>query len=903
MAAASLHSQKLKAVVQTMRTDTSLWPALLVALGALFLLNLFTFYPLAITLLLAVVVGAIAYYHPPAGTGLAVLLAFPAVAYQSPLFAWLYLMVIALTLFEVFSNWAIISFLSIIICAPFSPFPLSLLGGFVPFGLTLGALYSGSRRSIYISIPAVFFILLLSTLWLSPNSAFMLTRPLDANYGPAIDALSRSHQPEAALLDLPAQAAGSIVRMFTPDIVYGVNSALGKVADNLAKLLISDAALLQLIVWAAVLFVVALIPGRFSGPHKQVMAGLALLLVPASHYLISSVYGIEVPLEIWAYTLVSIAALFVLEHYSIDLSRERLLSRREKTKKFGKLGVEDLSDSEGPASLDEVGGYGDVKDELSDALVTPLANKELALTYGIKPPSGILLFGPPGTGKTMLMRALSKELNMGFYYVKCSELLSEWYGESEKNVSELFATARHNAPCILFFDEIDALAKRRDQYSADDVAPRVMSVLLTEMDGFKANSGKPVIVIGATNVPDQLDPAIMRPGRLDKIIYMHLPDEAAREAILRVHTQKAPLSPDVDFSRLAKITERFSGADLANAVSEAIRQAAREAASKDAIVPLSQKHFLSILKSIKPSTNLESLATYEQFRLDFERRTQSAEAAPDAAAVQWNDVIGLDDVRAVLQEAIELPLLHEELMKEYKVKPAKGLLLFGPPGCGKTLIVRAASSQLQATFLSLSGADLAKNGPERAAQTLRETFNRAREQAPALVFIDEIESLALSRSSYSSPILTQLLTEMDGLSALKNVMVIGATNKPSQVDSAMLRPGRFDKIIYIPPPDAQARAALFGAQLLSVAPELDAGALAAESPGFSGADIVSVCQEAKMRLVRERVSGGKSPGAGRPAPTLSTEDVLDVLSRRRPSITRADLLEYQQFIKEFGERR
>ncbi|MDE1797878.1 MAG: AAA family ATPase, partial [Candidatus Micrarchaeota archaeon] len=857
MASASLHGQKLKAVVATMRQDSSLWPALLVAAGALFLLNLFTFYPLWVTLLLAIACGAVAYWKPPAGTMLSVLLAFPAIAYQSPLFAWLYLLIIALCLFEVFSNWAIISFLQIIICAPFSPLPLGYLGGFVQFGLAIGALYSGSKRSIYISLPAVFFILLLTTLWLTPNSAFMVTRDLSSTYGPAADALSRSRLPEAAVLDLPSQAAAGLLGMLSPAVVFSVSSALEKVVSNTLTLLISDAAVLQLLAWAVVLFLVGLIPGRYSGSHKQVLAGLALLLIPASHYLITIAYGIEFPAEILLYTAVSIVALFALEHYKIDLSRERLLSRREKTKTFGKFGVEDLGDSAGPASLDEVGGYDDVKMELREAIVTPLSNKELALTYGIKPASGLLLFGPPGTGKTMLMRALSKELSMGFYYIKCSELLSEWYGESEKNVTELFNTARKSAPCILFFDEIDALAKRRDQYSADDVAPRVMATLLAEMDGFKSNAAKPVIVIGATNIPDRLDPAIMRPGRLDKIIYMHLPDAPAREAILRVHTKKMPLSPDVDFAKLAKMTERFSGADLANLATEATRLAAREAASQDAIVPLAQKHFLSVLKSIRPSTSLESLSTYAQFRMDFERRTSASAPEPESKPVSWDDVVGLDDVRAVLQEAIELPLMHEELMAEYKVKPAKGLLLFGPPGCGKTLIVRAAASQLKATFLSISGADLVKNGPERAAQTLKQAFNRAREQPPALVFIDEIESLTPSRSSYSSPILTQLLQELDGTAELKNVMVIGATNKPSQVDSAMLRPGRFDKIIYIPPPDAPARAALFSHQLLSLAPDLDAGALAAQSAGFSGADIASVCQEAKMKMVRSRIAGDR----------------------------------------------
>ncbi|MFH1095370.1 MAG: AAA family ATPase, partial [Candidatus Micrarchaeota archaeon] len=472
---------------------------------------------------------------------------------------------------------------------------------------------------------------------------------------------------------------------------------------------------------------------------------------------------------------------------------------------------------------------------------------------------------------------------------------------SEKNVTELFSTAHKNAPCILFFDEIDSLAKRRDRQSNDDVGPRIMSTLLSEMDGFKVKNGKAVIVIGATNIPDQLDPAIMRPGRLDKIIYMHLPDKAAREAIFGVHLSKLPLSPDVDVKKLAASTERFSGADIANVVNEAVRLAAREASAKNAVVPISQKHLLSVLAHIRPSTSLDSLSSYEQFRLDFERRSGAAPEEKKEGAVTFEDVVGLDDVRQALREAVDIPLLHPDLIKEYKIRPSRGLLLFGPPGCGKTMIVRAASHDLNATFLSLSGADLLKKGPANSERTLHEIFNRAREQAPALIFIDEIEALTPSRSQYASPVLTQILQEMDGLTELKNVMVVGATNKPSSLDSAILRPGRFDKILYIPPPDAKSRAALFAKNLSFLNPALDFAALSRSSEGFSGADIASVCQEAKMGMVRTRITD-QTAGAGGSTPL--TQDMLEsILSQRRPSITDADLMEYERFKLEYGERR
>ncbi len=898
---ATLSSQKFKAVQATLQENEQLWPALLVFLGALFLLNLFVFYPLPISILLALTCAIAAYYYPPGGTILGVLLALPAIAYQAPLFAWIYLLIISLTLFKAFDDWYLISFLEIVICAPFSPFPLVFLGGFVQFGLTLGALYGGSKRSILISLPAVFVILLLSTLWLTPNSAFMLTKPLAELYGPALPTLARDTLPVPEIPSLVSAGITGMGGLINGTVIMSVGPAMGKVFDNAVKLLVNDAALLQLIAWAATLFIVGLLPGYLKGVHKQLMAGACIVLIPISHMAIASMYGLALPVEIWFYTGVTVILLYLMEQGHLDIARERFVRKQEKARKFGHFGVEDLSNAEGPASLAQIGGYEDVKAELREAIITPLENKELAITYGIKPPSGILLFGPPGTGKTILMKALSKELNIGFYYVKCSDILSKWVGETEKNISEIFAIARKNGPCVLFFDEIDSLARSRASSGDDQASHRALTQLLVEMDSVPTTGVHRVIVMAATNVPQLLDPAIMRPGRFDKVIYMPLPDKTAREAILKVHASKVPVADDVDFAKLAAITERYSGADLANAVSEAIRLAARDAQAKNQIVPLSLTHFTSVLQYLKPSNKLASMEDYEQFRIDFERRVAQAEPEKDAApVVGWEDVVGLEDTRRALIESIEMPLLHADMLKDYNLKPAKGLLLFGPPGCGKTLIVRAASHELKAHFFSLSGADLSKAGGDMALVLLKETFNRAREQAPSVLFFDEIESMAPSRHAYSSPILTQLLQEMDGIKELKNVMVVGATNKPTQIDAALLRPGRFDKILYIPPPDKPARENLLRKQLEGMMakmnmPALDFPKLASMTEGFSGADLVSLSQEFKTRMVRAKIRGE--------SPKFGNEEALDALKGRKPSISRQDLDEYRQFMQEFGERR
>jgi SpoVK/Ycf46/Vps4 family AAA+-type ATPase len=322
------------------------------------------------------------------------------------------------------------------------------------------------------------------------------------------------------------------------------------------------------------------------------------------------------------FALCAIAICFILDFAKINAASEEEIEIESKMSKFGKFGLQKSGKT--GVKLDDIGGYEDVKAELKEAIAAPLQNKAVSSAYELKPASGVLLFGPPGTGKTLIMKALATELKLEFIDISCTDILSSWHGESEKNVKDAFMIARAKAPCILFFDEIDALAKSRDKFFNDDVGPRVLSVLLQEMDGFNKKAAKPVIIVGATNVPNQLDAAIMRPGRLDKIIYMHLPDAPAREQILKVHSSKVPLGDDIDFHALTNMTKGYSGADLANVVREASTLAAREARAKDKLIPVSQKHFLSVLGRLKPSTTDAQLQMYEQFGFEFERSMRGA---------------------------------------------------------------------------------------------------------------------------------------------------------------------------------------------------------------------------------------------------------------------------------------
>lgn len=888
-----MSQQKVAAYLKLAQESEGLWNAIIIFFGAFFLLSAIPFYPFYIIPILALVCGGIGFKVPWAGTLVSVLLALPAMAYQSPAFGWIFVIIMAIVIFEMFQNWKIISTLQILIMAPFSFGQLPLFGWISILGMLLASFHFGSRKSMMISVPSVLIILLLSSVWLVENSAFM---PLQLDiYKPGMQELKIT-RPELGILAVPAGIGDGIGSLFDFDAIQQIFPASGLFTGNIIKILFSDSGLIQLIAWAIALFAVSYLPAHLK-KHPQLIASFSLVIIPIVYFGIGVLFGVGFNIGLLIAVATSIAIVALLEHSGITITREVQMERAEKQKAFGKFGLKDLAMGKGEKSLADVGDYEDVKQELRDAILMPLEKKELAYTYGIKPPSGILLFGPPGTGKTMLMRALAKELRYGFYYIKSSDILSKWHGESEKNISEIFDIARKNAPSILFFDEIDSVGKKRSGHSTDDVAPRILSVMLQEMDGLK--TGKSVLVVGATNVPNQLDPALLRPGRFDKIIYMHLPPPEARKLIFQVHLRKVPLADDLDLGKLAKKTNRFSGADIKNVVQEAIKLAAKEASRQGKVIPISMGYLTRVLGSVKPSTSIAALDEYERFGLDFERRVGGAKAEekPRDEIVKWEDVAGLDAVKQALLETIELPLLHEAEMKEFKVKPSKGVLLFGPPGTGKTLIVKAASSELKASFQVLSGAELLREGYTRAVTVIKETFNRARENPPAIVFIDEIETIAPARGSMgaANEVLGQFLTELDGVKELKNVVLIGTTNKPGILDPALLRPGRFDKIFYIPPPDEKGRAAIFKIHLGKFGSGIDLKKLAKATTGFTGADIASVCQQAKMEALRAKLSGKQLK--------VTTQRILEIVSARRPSVTKAMLVEFERFKAAYGERR
>ena len=504
-------------------------------------------------------------------------------------------------------------------------------------------------------------------------------------------------------------------------------------------------------------------------------------------------------------------------------------------------------------NYEDIGGLGDEIKKVREMVELPLKHPEIFDKLGIEAPKGVLLHGPPGTGKTLLAKAVASETNSHFILINGPEVISKFYGESEANLRKKFEEAEQNAPAIIFFDEIDAIATKREE-TRGDVEKRVVAQLLGLMDGLKSR-GK-VIVIAATNMPNLLDLALRRPGRFDREIEIGVPDKNGRLDILKIHTRNMPLDKEVNLKDIAKVTHGFVGADLNALAKEAAMIVLRrilpelkmEGMDDDKPIPqeileklmITQKDFVDALKIVRPSAMREVLVE-----------------TPD---VNWTDIGGLEEVKDRLKEAVEWPLKRPEAFKRLGIRPPRGVLLYGPPGTGKTLLAKAVAKESESNFILINGPSLLSKWVGESEKAVREIFRKARQTAPTILFFDEIDALVPRRSGsgndggrVNDKIVNQVLTEMDGLETLNDVVIIGATNRPDIIDPALLRQGRFDRIIYIPIPDKAGRKKIFEIYLkkMPVAKNVSAEKLAEMTEGYVGADIEGICREAAMAVLRE----------------------------------------------------
>ncbi|MEW6216925.1 MAG: CDC48 family AAA ATPase [Candidatus Bipolaricaulota bacterium] len=502
-------------------------------------------------------------------------------------------------------------------------------------------------------------------------------------------------------------------------------------------------------------------------------------------------------------------------------------------------------------AYEDIGGLRDVIHKIREMVELPLKKPELFDRLGIEPPRGVLLHGPPGTGKTLLAKAVATETDAHFIALSGPEIMSRFYGESEGRLREIFDQAEKNAPAIIFIDELDSIAPRRAEVTGE-VERRVVAQLLTLMDGLKQRRN--VIVIAATNRVEAIDPALRRPGRFDREIEVRVPDRDGRKEILMVHTRGMPLAPDVDLDRLASQTHGFVGSDIAALAREAAMNVLRKLLPK---MDLDQE-------GIPPEVVEELVVRWEDFDRSLKEVRPSAmrEVMVEVPTVTWNDIGGIEDVQQLLREAVELPLTNPEAFQRLGVTPPKGILLYGPPGAGKTTLAKAVASESQANFITAKGSELLSKWYGESEQRIAEMFRRARQVAPAVVFLDELDALvprrgsALGEPHATERIVNQMLAEMDGLEELRRVVVIGATNRPDLVDPALLRPGRFDELIYVPVPEQGARLAIFRVHTrgMALSPDVDLERLAARTTGYTGADIAEVCRKAGRIALRESLA-------------------------------------------------
>jgi transitional endoplasmic reticulum ATPase len=503
-------------------------------------------------------------------------------------------------------------------------------------------------------------------------------------------------------------------------------------------------------------------------------------------------------------------------------------------------------------SYEDIGGLRNEVQRVREMIELPLRHPEIFERIGIEAPKGVLLFGPPGTGKTLLAKAVANETKANFYSISGPEIMSKFYGESEERLREVFRQAQETAPSILFIDELDSVAPKREEVSGD-VEKRIVSQLLTLMDGIQSR-GK-LVVIGATNRPNAIDPALRRPGRFDREIEIGIPDEKGRLEILQIHTRGMPLTDDVNLEAIARVTHGFVGADL-------------EALSKEAAM-LSLRRMLPEINLEETKIPAEVLNRIKITNADFENALKDVQPSAmrevqiQRPNVRWEDIGGLQEVKEELAEAIEWPLKHGELFEQADVRPPKGILLYGPPGTGKTMIAKAVAATSEANFISVKGPELLSKWVGESEKAMREVFRKARQAAPCVVFFDELDAIAPRRGSDGNPhvterVISQMLTELDGLEDLKGVVVIGATNRPDIIDEALLRPGRFDRILEVPPPNAQARKEIL--KIHTAKKPLDSSVsldkLVEMTDGMTGADIATMVNAAAMAAIKELISNG-----------------------------------------------
>jgi SpoVK/Ycf46/Vps4 family AAA+-type ATPase len=835
------------------------------------------FYPAWMALIFAVVIGLVSYRFPFLSIIILCVFITAAAAHQTPefgLFMLLFMLaVLVISLFEWRLGFLVLFTISL------SRFGLSLA---VPIIAATLLPFLVSITAVVLSGVFLWFLVTCGNL----NVAGMFVGSVHSS------SFMVFYEPVAGGFT-PADVGTALMSIQDADI-----DVMGQViGENFG---ISVAPLLQIILWGLAVYLVF----RFYHRESSGTGFPALMAFIPSVVMVISFFGAySFELNEGGAGMIAGVLLFGVVFVSVLIGR---VAKEFFTPYFASLDIESgvgtrISDMEdlGETSFELIGGLDDVKEDVKESIVVPLLMSDVAARYGIEPPKGILLFGPPGCGKTLLMKALANELKVEMLTVKCSDIMSKWYGESEGKVAELFRVAKDRKPCIIFFDDLEAMAKHRDLYAGDDVTPRLLSIILAELDGMDRSSG--IILVGTTNKPEMIDPALLRPGRFDKVIYVPPPDVLERISILKVHLASRPLARNINLKLIAAKCERFSGADLANLAREGATLAMRRALESGKDTVITNEDLNTVATTIRPSITLAMLENYELLKLDFERKMHHVRREDSRWAVGWGDVGGMDRLKKDIREYIELLIKEPKVLEDFRLKTGRGMLLFGPPGCGKKHVMRAAANDLGVPIQELSAAELV-GGPTDTAPPIKEIFYRARESTPSIILISDVDVIGSKEaieSKSASQAISQILAEIDDVEAREHILVIATTNRPQTLHPSLLRPGRFDKMFYVPPPDKKARAKIFDIYLRNIprAKDVDTAfltALADKTDGFSSADIAAIVDEAKLMAVINCEDAARR--------AVSRIDLMNALKRVEGSISLEDLDSSTTFMKTYKVR-